>query len=453
MTTRSGRWFRIPVRSRGFAGGLLTALVLVYVARVVINKTSVADSLVAPMLLSDTAGTADAIVIMGAGVVGDCAPNQTGVWRVIYGVRMWRERRAPVVVFTGGSGKPCPVAMAMANFAREIGLPDASIQLETTSQTTKENAERSAPILQRLNARRVLVVTDKLHMRRSAGVFTTLGFTVQRMSVPMYLGHEDNVAILFAAARETAALTYYRMRGWTGRTPPAGNESLSPADTTDLAGRTMPVEAGNPTGPVVVLGASYAEGWTPQSVSGLPVVNRGVSGQQSFEMLERFERDVVAARPRAVIIWGFINDIFRTSPQGAEAALTRMRDSYARMIESCRSHGIEPVLATEVTLRPQEGWTDTVRLWIARLRGKEPYQERINRYVHAGNQWLLDAAREKKILVLDFQAALGDGHGRRRREFIADDGSHITPAGYAALTAYAAPILERHFETQAGSGS
>ena len=453
MTTRSRGRLRLPGVSRAFAGGMLAAIVLLYVMRVLINKTTFADLLVAPMLLTDTAGTADAIVVMGAGVVGDCAPNQTGVWRVVYGVRMWRERRAPMVVFTGGSGKPCPVAIAMANFAREIGLPDASIQLETTSQTTKENAERSVPILQRLSARRVLVVTDKLHMRRSAGVFGSLGFSVQRMSVPVYLGHDDNVAMLFAAARETAALTYYRMRGWIGRTPRAGDESLTPADTTDFAGSTMPVDSGNSTGPVVVLGASYAEGWTPQSVSGRPIVNRGVSGQQSFEMLERFERDVVAARPRAVIIWGFINDIFRTTPQGAEAALARMRESYARMIESSRSNGIEPVLATEVTLRPKDGWTDTVRLWIAWLRGKEPYQDRINRHVHAGNQWLLDAARQKKLLVLDFQAALGDERGRRRREFIADDGSHITPAGYAAITAYAQPILERHFEIQAGGGS
>ena len=43
----------------------------------------------------------------------------------------------------------------------------------------------------------------------------------------------------------------------------------------------------------------------------MPVINRGVAGQQSFELLARFDNDVVPERPRAVILWGFINDIFR----------------------------------------------------------------------------------------------------------------------------------------------
>jgi lysophospholipase L1-like esterase len=199
------------------------------------------------------------------------------------------------------------------------------------------------------------------------------------------------------------------------------------------------------TGPVVVLGASYAAGWKVTSIAGVPLINRGVAGQQSLEMLERFDRDVAANHPRAVIIWGFINDFFRTAPQEGEQVRTRVRDNYIRMIATARRHGIEPILATEVTVRPPDTWSEMVAGWVGGILGKESYQDRINGDVLAANQALADLAKHERLLVLDFQAALAQRGGRRRREFTQDDGSHITHAGYAALTAYAIPILEGRF--------
>jgi hypothetical protein len=54
--------------------------------------------------------------------------------------------------------------------------------------------------------------------------------------------------------------------------------------------------------PIVLLGASFAAGWQLPQVSGHPIVNKGVGGNHSFDMLARFDRDVVALRPRAVIV-------------------------------------------------------------------------------------------------------------------------------------------------------
>ena len=61
------------------------------------------------------------------------------------------------------------------------------------------------------------------------------------------------------------------------------------------------------------------------------------------------------------------------------------------------------------------------------------------------NRWLIDTARRERLLVLDLHGALSDRDGQRRAQFIQADGSHITPAGYAAVTAYAAPILGGRF--------
>jgi uncharacterized SAM-binding protein YcdF (DUF218 family)/lysophospholipase L1-like esterase len=426
-------------RRRPFLAGAAVAAVLIVLVRWAVNESTFPDDLVSPLLLEDTHGAADAAVVLGAGVVGDCGVNLNGVRRVMLATRVWRARRAPVLVFTGASENPaCPVSVAMARLAREIGVPDASIHVETGSRNTRENAELSEPLLRWLGARRVLIVTDRLHMRRAAASFAQLGFAIERASVPIYEGHTDNVDMLGAAAREIAGLAYYRLRGWAE----SGRPPQQAAAANGAAGVEMQVK--NPAGPIVVLGASYAGGWKGlTSAAGAPVINRGAPGQQSFEMLERFERDVAVAGPRAVVLWGFINDIFRA--QDVDQSLARVRESYTRMIALSRQHGIEPVIATEVTIRPQSSWMNTLASLAGAIRGKESYQDRINRHVIATNQWLVDLARREGLLLLDLQSTLAERGGRRRPEFTQDDGSHISSAGYDALTVYAQPILDEHF--------
>jgi lysophospholipase L1-like esterase len=194
--------------------------------------------------------------------------------------------------------------------------------------------------------------------------------------------------------------------------------------------------------PLVVLGASYAGGWKFAEVGGVPVINAGVSGEQSFEMLARFDRDVVAARPRAVLLWGFINDVFRA--QHMDATLARVRESYVEMVSRARAHGIEPILATEVTVRGSDTWSDTVKSWIGWVLGKESNADRINRHVMSVNSWLREFAGREGLMLIDIHAALADHTGARRKEFISADGSHITAAGYTALSQYALPRLAAH---------
>jgi uncharacterized SAM-binding protein YcdF (DUF218 family)/lysophospholipase L1-like esterase len=452
-----------PRRARGgwarFLFGVLCGCVLIVGGRELINETTFADRLVRPLLRGDTTGPADAIVVLGAGVIGPCVPNDNGVRRVLHGARLWREGRARTLLITGGTAEgPCPVAAAMARLAMDIGIPESNIVIESVSLSTHENAQRSATVLRGLGIRRVLLVTDMLHMPRAQASFEHYGLDVQRSPVPVYEGHANNVSMLGSAAREYLALAYYRARGWIGPRADAGaghaaheNGAVPTAGAAVTAGNGMD-EKTHGDGPIVILGASYAQGWDPKVIAEVPIINKGMPGQQSFEMLERFERDVVPARPRAVILWGFINDVFRAKPENMDAALARVRDSYTKMIDLSRRHGIEPIVATEVTVRPSDSWSEVIASWVGGLMGKESYQDRINRHVIETNRWLADVGRRERLLVLDFQAALGEDDGRRRREFVQEDGSHITPAAYAALTEYAKPVLEKHLATRrAGS--
>jgi uncharacterized SAM-binding protein YcdF (DUF218 family) len=206
---------------RPFAIGVVVGIVCILGGRFLINTTSFADRLISPLWMDDTSGSADAIVVLGAGIVGPCEPNLNAVRRVMLAVSLWREGRAPIVFFTGGppNGLSCPVATVMADLATQLGVGRQAIHAEIASKSTWENAEKSAPLLRALHVHRILVVTDRLHMPRASGVFEHFGFAVGRVSVPVYAGHMDNVSMLIAGAREYVALLYYRWKGWIGSLP------------------------------------------------------------------------------------------------------------------------------------------------------------------------------------------------------------------------------------------
>lgn len=189
---------------------------------------------------------------------------------------------------------------------------------------------------------------------------------------------------------------------------------------------------------LVIIGASYAKGLNPESIAGLKIVNRGVGGEQTHEVLSRFEKDVVASRPRAVIIWGFINDVFRSSPDEIGTKLIRTRENLTAMVVLARKQGIVPVVATEVTLPVPDGWLDRVMGWIGTLRGKQSQQQYINGHVQEMNRWLRQYASANRVALLDFEKVLADESGGRRLEYTTQDGTHLSAKAYAALSSYVA---------------
>jgi len=206
--------------------------------------------------------------------------------------------------------------------------------------------------------------------------------------------------------------------------------------------KTAQQATGNKT-KLVIIGASYARGWADSSPGKFTIVNKGVDGEQSFEMLARFKRDVIDERPDVVIIWGFINDIFRSSREGIDPTIDRTRRSITEMVDLARANGIKPVLATEVTIRGKDGIRETIASWIGWIRGRESYQDYVNRYVLQTNHWIRGYARTQKIPLLDFQPLLSDGEGRRKREYAKEDGSHISLTGYVRLSLYANEELSK----------
>jgi uncharacterized SAM-binding protein YcdF (DUF218 family) len=192
----------------------LLGIASVYAAYVAIENTTFADVAVRRLIRPDTSGTADVIVALGGSVTELCAPNFYATRRTILAVDLFLAGRANRILFTGGkpTGMDCSTAEAMAKFAQRLGVPRSSIVVESAARDTHQNATLSAPLLTAIGARRIVLVTDRLHMRRAEACFRAVGFDIERASVPVT--ESSNSELLYHGVRESVAWWYYSWKDW-----------------------------------------------------------------------------------------------------------------------------------------------------------------------------------------------------------------------------------------------
>jgi lysophospholipase L1-like esterase len=146
------------------------------------------------------------------------------------------------------------------------------------------------------------------------------------------------------------------------------------------------------------------------------VINQGVNGERSDQMLARFDRDVLERRPKAVVIIAGVNDVYQGRP--ASHVIARLEAMYGRATQA----GI-PVVAGSIvpydTATPEQN---------ARMR-------EINEWIRA------TAAADPDIEFVDTRAAVAaaDDPGRL---FESPDGLHPSPAGYRRMAEAIRPSIE-----------
>ena len=176
---------------------------------------------------------------------------------------------------------------------------------------------------------------------------------------------------------------------------------------------------------VVFMGNSITEGWQQYFATmfpGKPYINRGISGQTTPQMLVRFRQDVIALKPRVVVILAGTNDIAgNTGP----STLEMIEDNLASMAELARANGIRAVMSSVLPVYDYP-WKP----------GLEPAPKII-----ALNKWMKDYADHHHAIYLDYHSAMADARGGMR-EGLASDGVHPNEAGYRVM----APLVEQAIE-------
>ncbi len=97
---------------------------------------------------------------------------------------------------------------------------------------------------------------------------------------------------------------------------------------------------------VVFMGDSITDGWNKKEgrfFPGKPYIDRGISGQTTPQMLIRFRPDVIALKPKVVVILAGTNDLAgNTGPMTVQAT----EDNLQSMAELAKANGIRVVLSS-----------------------------------------------------------------------------------------------------------
>ena len=175
----------------------------------------------------------------------------------------------------------------------------------------------------------------------------------------------------------------------------------------------------------VFMGDSITEAWNvgdaPLFTHG--VINRGIGGQTSPQMVVRFYQDVVALRPKVVHIMAGTNDVAgNTGPSSPEDFKNNIR----AMVDLATAHHIHVVLAS---ILPAEKFA-----WRADIQPAEQIQQL--------NAWLRQLADQRKLVYADYYSSLATPSGAFRPE-LSNDGVHPNTDGYAVMRPIAEASLKK----------
>ncbi len=184
----------------------------------------------------------------------------------------------------------------------------------------------------------------------------------------------------------------------------------------------------NPARPrVVFMGDSITDGWRlNEYFPDHDFVNRGISGQMTDQMLGRFEADVIALRPVAVIILGGTNDLWRGTSVAAIANNIRM------MCTLAQAYGIKVLLSSVL---PVSDYHKNVNPDYERTPRRRPEQ------IRELNRWLESFCAQHGYRFVDYYSEMVDASGFLKPD-LSDDDLHPNTKGYRIMAPVALTAIE-----------
>ncbi len=230
-------WQRLRPSSRAARRWLTVAAVLYGFASIYAVPFTLSRTLVAGFhrFSAADAPRAGAIVLLGAGsaTILDGSRHlalldRTGAARVLEAARVY-ELIGPVWIISSGgvsesSGYREPSSVTMRQALVQLGIPESKIVVESSSQTTHDEAVLIAPMLRSLGVTQSVLVTSDIHMRRSLGSFRSAGMVVVPAIAPDPFADQpivnwavptgNGLRLSEALIHESFGIAYYGVRGW-----------------------------------------------------------------------------------------------------------------------------------------------------------------------------------------------------------------------------------------------
>jgi len=173
---------------------------------------------------------------------------------------------------------------------------------------------------------------------------------------------------------------------------------------------------------IVFVGDSITEGWHTLEQDfadlGVKVVNRGIGGDTTPNLLYRLQDDVLSLHPRALVVMIGTNDLGEHTPpadiaENLRIFHQRVRAAYPKI----------PIAWCLVMPR----------------KGDDAYPERIH---DLNTRIAALAAADSRITICDTFSALALPDGSSKPEDFVPDRLHLNPAGYTVWRSVLHPILE-----------
>lgn len=127
----------------------------------------------------DESRPADVILILGAAEYRG-RPSPVLKARLDHGLELYREKKAPLILTTGGAGGDPTFTEGEVGraYLTRRGVPSEAILVEAEGETTMQSLAAAAEIMRRMSLGSCIVVSDGYHIYRAKKMLEAQGFAV-----------------------------------------------------------------------------------------------------------------------------------------------------------------------------------------------------------------------------------------------------------------------------------
>ena len=182
---------------------------------------------------------------------------------------------------------------------------------------------------------------------------------------------------------------------------------------------------------VVMLGDSRIESWPNPEVEGINIINRGIGGQTSAQVLARYPYQVAPLQPDLLLVQVGVNDLktIPLFPHERDKIVAELKQNITTLVTAAQEQEAPIILTTifplgEVPVERRPFWSDEVAIAI----------EEVNLYIKS--------LESDQVIVFDTYTLLADDDGQTKDAF-SPDLLHLNEQGYLFLNDHFARMIDQ----------